>query len=74
MPRYYSNHRALVAVIYAERGGGLKRYRRRMQQFPLSLPRGPMSQLDAAHEELQQDVVCPPPRERPANKWITDDT
>ncbi len=33
-----------------------------------------MSQLDAAYEELKQDVVCPPPREHPANIWITDKT
>jgi hypothetical protein len=46
MPRYHSDHRALVAVIYAERGGELKRYRRRTQRFPLSLPRGPRTQLD----------------------------
>jgi hypothetical protein len=26
MSRYHSDHRALVAVIYAERGGELKRY------------------------------------------------
>ncbi len=50
----------------------MKRYQKRMQQFPLSLPRGPRTQLDATYEELQWDVVRPPPRERPANKWITD--
>jgi hypothetical protein len=33
-----------------------------------------MSQLDAAYEELKQDVVRPPPRERPANIWITKET
>ena len=74
MPRYHSDHRALVAVIYAERGGELKRYRRRTQRFPLSLPRGPRTQLDAGYEELLQHVVCPPPRERPANNWISDAT
>ncbi len=52
----------------------MKRYRKRMQQFPLSLPRGPRAQLDAAYEELQRDVVRPPPRERPVNKWITNET
>jgi hypothetical protein len=31
MPRYYSNHCALVAVIYAEGGGELKRYQRQTQ-------------------------------------------
>jgi hypothetical protein len=74
MPRYYSDHRALVAVIYAEGGGDLKRYRKRMQQFPLSLPWGPRAQLDAAYEEIQRDVVRPPPRERPDNKLITNET
>jgi hypothetical protein len=33
-----------------------------------------MSQLNAAYEELKQDVVSPPPREHPANIWITDET
>jgi hypothetical protein len=42
-----------------------------MQQFPISLPRGPCTQLDAEYKELQRDVVCPLLRERPANSWIT---
>jgi hypothetical protein len=71
---YHSDHCTLVATIYAEGGEELKRYRRRMQRFPLSLPRGPRTQLNAGHEELLQHVVCPPPREHPANKWITDTT
>ncbi len=60
-----------------QRGGGggeLKHYQRRMQQFPISLPRGPRKQLDAKNEELQRDVVCPPLRERPANSLITAET
>jgi hypothetical protein len=75
MPCYYSDHCALVAVIYAEGGGReLKQYQWRTQQFPLFLPRGPMSQLNAAYKGLKQDVVCHPPRERPANIWITNKT
>jgi hypothetical protein len=74
MPCYYSNHRALVAVIHAGGGEELKQYRRRMQRFPISLPRGPRKQLDAEYEELQRDVVRPPLRERPANSWITTET
>ncbi len=74
MPRYHSDYRALVAVIYAEGGEELKQYRRRTQRFPLSLPHGPRTQLDAGYEKLLQHVVCPPPREHPANKWITDAT
>jgi hypothetical protein len=45
-----------------------------MQRFPLSLPHGPRTQLDAGYEELLHHVVCPPPRERPAKKWITNVT
>jgi hypothetical protein len=71
MPCYYSNHRALVAVIHAEGGEELKRYCRRTQQFHISLPCGPRKQLDAEYEELQRDIVRPPLRERPANSWIT---
>jgi hypothetical protein len=71
MPRYYSDHRALVAVIHAGGGEQLKRYRQRMQQFPISLPRGPRKQLNAEYEGLQRGVVSPPLRERPANSWIT---
>jgi hypothetical protein len=71
MPRYYSDHRALVTVIHAGGGEELKRYRQRTQQFPISLPRSPQKQLDAEYEELQRDVVRTPLRERPANSWIT---
>jgi hypothetical protein len=74
MPRHISDHRALVPVIYAGGRGELKRYRRRTQRFPISLPRGPCAQLDAEYEELQRDVVRPPLRERPANSWITATT
>jgi hypothetical protein len=45
-----------------------------MQQFPISLPYSPQTQLDAEYKELQQDVVCPPLRERPANSWISAET
>ncbi len=65
---YHSNHCALFAVIYAKGGEELKRYCCRMQQFPLSLPYGPRTQLDAGYEELLQHVVRPPPRERPSKK------
>jgi hypothetical protein len=74
MPHYYSDHRALVAVIHTGGGGELKRYHQRTQRFPISLPRSPRKHLDAEYEELQQDVVCPPLRERPANSWITTKT
>ncbi len=74
MPHYHSNHRALVAIIYAEGGEELKWYCRQMQRFPLSLPHGPWTQLDTGYKELLQHMVRPPPREHPANKWITNAT
>jgi hypothetical protein len=70
MPRYYSNHRALVAVIHAGGGEELKRYRGQTQRFPISLPRGPWKQLDAEYEELQRNVVRPPLRERPPSQQL----
>ncbi len=74
MPCYYFDHCALVSVIYAEGGEELKRYQWRAQQFPLSLPHGPHKLLDAEYQELLRDVVWPPIREFPANKWITTTT
>ncbi len=72
MPCYHSDHHTLVADIYAEGGEELKQYRCRMQRFPLSLSHGSRTQLDARYEELLKHKVCPLPRERPANKWITN--
>jgi hypothetical protein len=74
MSCYHSNYCGLVAVIYAEGEEELRRYHRQMQRFPLSLPHGPRTQLDAGYKELLQHVVCPPSRERPTNKWITNTT
>jgi hypothetical protein len=45
-----------------------------MQRFPISLPRGPCTKLDAEYEKLQRDLVRPPLREHPANSWITATT
>jgi hypothetical protein len=50
------------------RGEELNWYRRRMQRFPISLPRGPWKQLDAEYEELQRDVVPPPPEGAPSQQ------
>jgi hypothetical protein len=48
MPGHYSDHHALVAVIYAGGGGGeLKQYQQLAQQFPISLPPGPLLVLNS---------------------------
>jgi hypothetical protein len=41
-------------------GGELKQYQQWAQRFPISLPPGPQTQLDAEYKELQQDAVRPP--------------
>jgi hypothetical protein len=50
----------------------MKKYRQRYQRFPLRIPRGPHTELVGAYEELRLDIIPPPHRERPANRWISD--
>ena len=52
----------------------MKRYRKKYRRFPLKIPRGPRAELVSKYEVLRQDVIPPPVRERPANRWISDKT
>jgi hypothetical protein len=52
----------------------MKRYRKKYRRFPLKIPRGPRAELVSKYEELRQDVIPPPVRERPANRWISGKT
>jgi hypothetical protein len=52
----------------------MKRYRKKYRRFPLKIPRGPRAELVSKYEELRQDIIPPPVRERPANRWISDKT
>ena len=45
-------------------------YRRRMARFPVKLPLGPKTELCSMFEELQLDVVVPPPQTQLRNSWI----
>ncbi len=69
MPRYHSDHRVLVAVIYAERGGELKRYRRRTQRFPRCHRTATVALCAAAappQRRRQHRAVALPPPPRPS--------
>ncbi len=50
----------------------MKKYRRRYRCFLLRVPSEPHTKLVGAYEELRCDVIPPPKRERPANRWILD--
>ena len=74
-PRYSnSDHRATVATLWAGSERKMATYRRRHCRFPLRLPVGPRTQMEAVFEELKASVEVPPPRQRPANRWISDRT
>ncbi len=52
----------------------MAKYRKQYRQFPLTIPRGPCAELVSMYEELRLDVIPPPVRERPANRWISEKT
>ena len=52
----------------------MAKYQKRYHQFPLTIPLGPRAELVSKYEELHLDVIPPPVRERPANRWISEKT
>ncbi len=48
------------------------KYQWENQRFPLHIPRGPRTELKGAYKEFHLDVIPPPKRESPANRWILD--
>ena len=73
---WYSNsdHRAVVATLWAGSQRKMSNYRRRHCRFPLRRPAGPLTPTETMFEELKASIEVPPPRERPANRWISDRT
>jgi hypothetical protein len=69
-----SDHRAIVAEIRAGGGRAMAKYRKQCHCFPLKIPWGPRAELVNKYKELHLDVIPPPVRERPANRWISDKT
>ncbi len=77
MPCYHSDHCALVAVIYAEGGGGgikaVPTEDAAISPFPPLWPSDPAGCWLRGATALHH-MVRPPPREHPANNWISDAT
>jgi len=73
-PRHHvSDHRAVVAIIYAGSRRRMVSYKRRRCRFPLWLSKtGPCTHTHSEHivEELKLACEPPPPQERRENKWI----
>ncbi len=69
-----SNHRAIVTEICAGGGREMATYQKRCHCSPLKIPWGPRTELMSKYEELHLDVIPPPVRERPTNRWISDKT
>ena len=53
----------------------IQKYRKKRHRFPVQLPRyGPLTYLEQTFTKLQNECQPPPPRERKANNWISNDT
>ena len=76
MPRHHdSDHRAIVATLYARGPRKLKQYRRRRSRFPVRLQRwGPRTEMETMFEVLQTSVEAPVARESRKNNWISKAT
>jgi hypothetical protein len=74
-PRFlHSNHRAMVAVVRAGGEGQLKKYRRKHQKLPLSLPLGPKDADTMAFNALAAKCVDPKPTRKQGKDWMTKGT
>ncbi len=57
----HSDHRAIIVVVRAGGEGRLKKYRRKRQKLPLSLPLGPKDVDTTAFNALAAECVDPKP-------------
>jgi len=75
-PRHHdSDHRAVVATIYAGSSRQIRGYRKRRGRFPVRLQRvGPRTATESKFEDLKAACEEPPPRQRAANNWILAET
>ena len=75
-PRIHdSDHRAVVASISRGRKDRLRKYRRRRQKFPLTLPpEGEQDELTRAFGELRKTCVEGERKTRKHGNWITPAT
>jgi exonuclease III len=74
-PRYlHSDHCAVVANIRVGRTGGLKKYQRARQKFPLSLPPGLKDPNTALFDRLAAKCVNPKPTQAPGKDRMSEGT
>ena len=72
-----SDHRAIVATIWAGGRDNLKKYRRKVGGNPLlkQLPKeGPLPRGEDIIERLRKTIPRTPKRELPCNAWISEET
>jgi hypothetical protein len=71
-PRFlHSDHCAIVAVVRAGGEGRLKKYRRKCQKLPLSLPLGPKDGDKTVLNALAAKCVNPKPTQKQGKDWIS---
>jgi hypothetical protein len=71
-PRFlHSDHRAIVAVVRARGEGRLKKYRRKRQKLPLSLPLGPKDADAMAFNTLAAKCINPKPARKQGKDWMS---
>jgi hypothetical protein len=69
-----SDHRAIVAVVRAGGEGRLKKYRRKRQKLPLSLPLGPKDADTTAFDTLAAECVNLKQTRKQGKDWMTEGT
>jgi hypothetical protein len=68
------DHRAIVVVVQAGQGGGLKQYRRKGQKFLLSLLLGPKDADTMVFDALAADCIKLKPKRATGKDWISEGT
>ncbi len=74
VPPLHSDHRAIIAVVRTGGGGRLKKYRRKRQKLPLTLPLGPKDADTTAFDALAAKRVNPKPTRKPGKDWMSEAT
>jgi hypothetical protein len=70
----HSNHCAIVAVVRAGGEGRLKKYRRKRQKLPPTLPLGPKDMDTTAFDALAAKCVDPKPTRKLGKDWMSKTT
>jgi hypothetical protein len=71
---HVSDNQAIITTICAGNAAKMTAYWKRLEKFPVKLPRGPQDELTTLFEELRLDVVAPPTWAQPRNQRISAPT